>query len=103
MKVTLQRFGKNLRLVLMLEWLTLWPVWGALAVSSQRRDMVSKSSKRALARQEGGGGGQSRVLSGTGGRIGKAGASVKAGGARRGCKKPRFVEAHQASRGRIRL
>src|SRR4051794_37519376 len=51
MKVTLQRLGKNLRLVLMLEWLTLWPVWGALAVSSQRRDMVLKSSKRALARQ----------------------------------------------------
>src|SRR5437868_8122472 len=50
MKVTLQRFGRNLRLVLMLEWLTLWPVWGALAVSSQRRDMVSKSSKLALAR-----------------------------------------------------
>src|SRR6185295_5199992 len=51
MKVTLQRLGKNLRLVLMLEWLTLWPVWGALAVSSQRRDMVLKSSKLALARQ----------------------------------------------------
>jgi hypothetical protein len=27
-------------LVLMLEWLTLWPVWGPLAVSSQRRDIV---------------------------------------------------------------
>src|SRR5205085_7282141 len=50
MKVTLQRFGKNLRLVLMLEWLTVWPVWGPLAVSSQRRDMVSNSSKLALAR-----------------------------------------------------
>src|SRR4051812_31567150 len=53
MKVTLQRLGRNLRLVLMLEWLTLWPVWGALAVSSQRRDMVSKSLKlaaRGLAR-----------------------------------------------------
>src|SRR3954462_6163749 len=51
MKVTLHRFGRNLRLVLMLEWLTLWPVWGAFAVSSQRRDMVLKSSKLALARQ----------------------------------------------------
>src|SRR5882762_8446872 len=40
MKVTLHRFGRNRRLVLMLEWLTLWPVWGALAVSSQRRDIA---------------------------------------------------------------
>src|SRR5262249_25839502 len=39
MKVTLQRLGRNRRLVLMLEWLTLWPVRGALAVSSQRRDI----------------------------------------------------------------
>src|SRR5581483_2299073 len=39
MKVTLHRFGRKRRLVLMLEWLTLWPVWGPLAVSSQRRDM----------------------------------------------------------------
>src|SRR4051794_21699182 len=39
MKVTLQRLGRNLRLVLMLEWLTLWPTWGPLAVSSQRRDI----------------------------------------------------------------
>src|ERR1700733_8826442 len=40
MKVTLQRLGRNLRLVLMLEWLTLWPTWGPLAVSSQRRDIL---------------------------------------------------------------
>src|SRR3954463_563979 len=39
MKVTLHKLGKNLRLVLMLEWLTLWPTWGPLAVSSQRRDI----------------------------------------------------------------
>src|SRR5215470_2890860 len=38
--VTLQRFGRNRRLVLMLEWLTLWHTWGPLAVSSQRRDIV---------------------------------------------------------------
>src|SRR3954454_2450757 len=44
MKVTLQRLGRNLRLVLMLEWLTLWPTWGPLAVSSQRRDILEKSS-----------------------------------------------------------
>src|SRR3569832_2113200 len=40
MKVTLHRFGRKRRLVLMLEWLTLWPTWGPLAVSSQRRDML---------------------------------------------------------------
>src|SRR6202049_886037 len=39
MKVTLHRFGRNRRLVLMLEWLTLWPTCGLLAVSSQRRDI----------------------------------------------------------------
>src|SRR5689334_15628886 len=39
MKVTLHRFGRKRRLVLMLEWLTLWPTSGPLAVSSQRRDM----------------------------------------------------------------
>src|SRR5438093_1594445 len=38
--VTLSRFGRNRRLVLMFEWLTLWPTRGPLAVSSQRRDMV---------------------------------------------------------------
>src|SRR3954467_7892033 len=40
MKVTLTRFGRNRRLVLMFEWLTLWPVSGPLAVSSQRRDIL---------------------------------------------------------------
>src|SRR6201996_1374034 len=40
MKVTLHRFGRKRRLVLILEWLTLWPTWGPLAVSSQRRDIV---------------------------------------------------------------
>src|SRR6185437_7908576 len=44
MNVTLHRFGRKRRLVLMLEWLTLWPTWGPLAVSSQRRDMIEKSS-----------------------------------------------------------
>src|SRR5580693_1198921 len=39
MKVTLHRFGRNRRLVLILEWLTLWPTIGPLAVSSQRRDI----------------------------------------------------------------
>src|ERR1700737_2414930 len=39
MKVTLHRFGRNRRLVLILEWLTLWPTCGPLAVSSQRRDI----------------------------------------------------------------
>src|SRR6202043_1242547 len=40
MKVTLHRFGRNRRLVLILEWLTLWPTCGPLAVSSQRRDIL---------------------------------------------------------------
>src|SRR6187431_801811 len=40
MKVTLHRFGRNRRLVLMFEWLTLWPTMGPLAVSSQRRDIL---------------------------------------------------------------
>src|ERR1700682_4147594 len=44
MKVTLHRFGRNRRLVLMLEWLTFWPTLGPLAVSSQLRYISSKSS-----------------------------------------------------------
>src|SRR3954466_15325378 len=43
MKVTLTRFGRKRRLVLMLEWLTVWPTWGPLAVNSQPRDMVKSS------------------------------------------------------------
>src|SRR5260370_36643132 len=38
--VTLIRFGKKRRLVLMFEWLTLWPTWADLPVNSQRRDMA---------------------------------------------------------------
>ena len=38
--VTLSRFGRKRRLVLMFEWLTLWPTRGPLPVRSQRRDMV---------------------------------------------------------------
>src|SRR3954468_15187466 len=38
--VTLSRFGRKRRLVLMFEWLTLWPTWGPLPVKSQRRDIV---------------------------------------------------------------
>src|SRR5450755_3569567 len=44
MKVTLHRFGRNRRVVLILEWLTLWPTIGPLAVSSQRRDIAKSSS-----------------------------------------------------------
>ena len=40
-RVTLQRFGRNFRLVLRFEWLTRWPLSTALPVSSQRRDMAS--------------------------------------------------------------
>src|SRR5258707_1168142 len=38
--VTLSRFGRNRRLVLWFEWLTLWPTRADLPVRSQRRDMV---------------------------------------------------------------
>ena len=38
--VTFSRFGRNRRLVLMFEWLTLWPTWGPLPVNSQRRDIT---------------------------------------------------------------
>src|ERR1700686_2006747 len=41
--VTLRRFGMNRRLVLMLEWLTLWPLMGPLPVRSQRHDMADSS------------------------------------------------------------
>src|ERR1700724_4208782 len=37
--VTLHRFGRKRRLVLRLEWLTLWPVCAVLPVNSQRRDI----------------------------------------------------------------
>src|SRR5450432_636555 len=37
--VTFTRLGWNSRLVLMLEWLTRWPIWRSVPVSSQRRDM----------------------------------------------------------------
>src|SRR5476651_622031 len=40
MNVTLHRFGRKRRLVLILEWLTLWPTCGPLAVSSHRRDIA---------------------------------------------------------------
>src|SRR5262245_56378186 len=38
--VTLTRFGSKRRLVLMFEWLTLWPTSGFLPVSSHVRDMA---------------------------------------------------------------
>ena len=37
--VTLHRLGRNRRLVLRFEWLTLWPVCAILPVRSHRRDM----------------------------------------------------------------
>src|SRR5262249_1198981 len=42
--VTLRRFGRNRRFVLILEWLTLWPTSGLLPVRSQRHD-IAKSSR----------------------------------------------------------
>ena len=47
--VTLHRLGRNRRLVLRFEWLTLWPVCAALPVSSHRRDMVNSSTLLAPA------------------------------------------------------
>src|SRR5258706_11954053 len=80
MKVTLHRFGRNRRLVLMLEWLTLWPTCGPLAVSSQRRDIfknplpspaLPKSALRAAR------GFKNHVHQGSGGRIGGKRRGVK--------------------------
>ena len=41
MSVTFCRFGRNVRLVLLLAWETLFPTCRPLPVSSQTRDMVS--------------------------------------------------------------
>ena len=41
--VTFCKFGRNRRLVLMLEWLTLWPTRAFLPVRSQRQDMAHPS------------------------------------------------------------
>src|SRR3712207_3200421 len=80
MNVTLTRFGRKRRLVLMLEWLTLWPTRGPLAVSSQRRDLVEirefepPASAAAISAPRG------QILSslqGAGGRIGGKGPCVK--------------------------
>src|SRR5581483_7097758 len=48
--VTLRRFGRNRRLVLIFEWLTLWPTSGLLPVSSQRHDMPQSSKNIARKR-----------------------------------------------------
>src|SRR5882757_3767415 len=58
--VTLNRFGRNRRLVLILEWLTLWPTWGPFAVSSQRRDMAKILCHPRTGPQAGHGGSKSR-------------------------------------------
>src|SRR3977135_3339205 len=80
MKVTLHRFGRNRRLVLILEWLTLWPTWGPLAVSSQRRDIVENPLPspglwfRCFGSHTGG---LNHVHLGNGGRIGAEQGGVK--------------------------
>src|SRR4051812_7936703 len=92
MKVTLTRFGRKRRLVLMLEWLTLWPTWGPLAVSSQRRDMASilefDPPTRAAAIL-GAPGANFVSLKGAGGRIGGKGRVVKDLGGVLGPPRPR--------------
>src|SRR4051812_12180190 len=78
MKVTLTRFGRKRRLVLMLEWLTVWPTWGPLAVNSQRRDMVKSSIFPNDVRPPfGAPRANSLSLQGAGGRIGGKGRDVK--------------------------
>src|ERR1044072_7225091 len=52
--VTLIRFGRKRRLVLMFEWLPLWPDRGPFPVSSQRRDMVEILEWPAEGRQQNG-------------------------------------------------
>src|SRR5215510_12314599 len=47
MTVTWRRLGRNRRLVLRLEWLTLCPTCAVLPVSSHRRDMAESSSFRS--------------------------------------------------------
>src|SRR3546814_13891619 len=39
--VTFCKLGRKVRLVLLFAWLTLWPTWRPLPVSSQMRDMSS--------------------------------------------------------------
>src|SRR6202023_1807131 len=75
MKVTLHRFGRNRRLVLILEWLTLWPTIGPLAVSSQRRDIAKSSSVPRLTAS----GFMNYVHPGNRGRIGGERQGVKEG------------------------
>src|SRR4029079_1518458 len=67
MNVTLVRFGRKRRLVLIFEWLTLWPTWGPLAVSSQRRDMAKILQNCASPAGPGAG---SLASAGAAGRIG---------------------------------
>src|SRR4051812_47793967 len=80
MKVTLHRFGRKRRLVLIFEWLTLWPTCGPLAVSSQRRDIFEilchprRSKRFARARPAGV---QISSISRNRGRIGARARSVK--------------------------
>src|SRR5579862_4781020 len=47
--VTFNRFGRKRRLVLMFEWLTLWPTWADLPVNSHRRDMACLKKANAPA------------------------------------------------------
>src|SRR5512140_444253 len=81
MKVTLHRFGRNRRLVLLLEWRTVWPTSGPLAVNSQRRDIFQKSSAspgltcpRSVSQKPGS---KNHVHLGSGGRIGRDARDVK--------------------------
>src|SRR6185437_6807783 len=97
MKVTLHRFGRNRRLVLIFEWLTLWPTSGPLAVSSQRRDIVQNPLPSPSLRHFAGAGVQNHVRFGNRGRIGEGWRPVKVLGrparARQGPDSRRFRKA----------
>src|SRR3981189_3168839 len=93
MKVTLHRFGRNRRLVLILEWLTLWPTCGPLAVSSQRRDisqnpLPSRAFRPALGNETGV---QIMSILGTADALGQSGRA-----SRFGSRKSRFRERSDA-------
>src|ERR1700761_6145224 len=77
MKVTLHRFGRNRRLVLIFEWLTLWPTSGPLAVSSQRRDIVQNPLPSPSLQPSAGAGVLNHVRFGNRGRIGEGALAVK--------------------------